>query len=87
MSLLEKFTRHPGSVGETYGQHFVAAMGFSFALFRAAFCCALHAIFPFLCERTGSRAIEDLHERMILKRAHDAGRRAPSPRGGSTVNA
>lgn len=87
MSLRERFTRHPGSVGETYGQHLVAAMGFSLALFRAAICCALHAVFPFLCERTGSRAIEDLHERMVVNRARAAGRPAPSRPGGKAVNA
>ncbi|MEQ9564080.1 MAG: DUF6356 family protein [Woeseiaceae bacterium] len=69
MSIQTKFTEHPATVGETYGQHFVAAMGFSFAMLRGAVCCALHAIFPFLCVDTGSRAITDLHERMVEKRS------------------
>lgn len=69
MSIQAKFTEHPATVGETYGQHFVAAMGFSFAMLRGAVCCALHAIFPFLCVDTGSRAITDLHERMVEKRS------------------
>ncbi len=69
MSLMRKFTEHPASVGETYGQHFVAAMGFSFAMLRAALCCAIHAILPFTFERTGSRCIETLYQRMVTNRA------------------
>lgn len=68
MSLASKFTKHPASVGETYGQHFVAAMGFSFALLKAAFCCAVHAVLPFMFEKTGSACITDLHERMVTNR-------------------
>jgi hypothetical protein len=69
MSIQVKFTEHPATVGETYGQHFVAAMGFSFAMLRGAVCCALHAVFPFLCVDTGSQAITELHERMVEKRS------------------
>jgi hypothetical protein len=69
MSIQDKFTEHPATVGETYGEHFVAAMGFSFAMLRGALCCALHAVFPFLCVDTGSRAICELHERMVTKRS------------------
>lgn len=69
MSITDKFTEHPAAVGETYGQHFFAAMGFSFAMLRGALCCALHAVFPFLCVDTGSRAICELHERMVTKRS------------------
>ena len=69
MSLTQKFTEHPATVGETYGQHFVTAMGFSLSLLRAAFCCGLHAIFPFMCEKTGSQCIEGLYERMVTNRS------------------
>ncbi|HSD69156.1 MAG TPA: DUF6356 family protein [Woeseiaceae bacterium] len=72
MSIRSKFTEHPASVGETYGQHFMAAMGFSAGLFYAAFCCALHAVFPFLCERHGSKAITDLYDRMTVNRQRQA---------------
>jgi hypothetical protein len=74
MPVTEKFTAHPATVGETYGQHFAAAMGFSLGLMKASLCCALHAVFPFLCERSGSRCIEQLHERMVQKRSRIAGR-------------
>ena len=72
MSLKQKFTEHPASVGETYGQHFAAAMRFSGALLGAAVCCAIHAILPFTFEKTGSNCIRDLHERMVAKRSRSA---------------
>lgn len=62
------FTAHPATVGETYGGHFRTAMGFSLRLFRAAFVCAVHAVFPFLFETTGSEYIADLHRRMVTHR-------------------
>ncbi len=68
MRLTRIFREHPETVGETYGEHFVAAMGFSLAMLRGALCCALHAVFPFLCEKTGSRCISDLHDRMLTHR-------------------
>lgn len=76
MNIAQKFNEHPATVGETYGQHFLMAMGFSLAMLRAAFCCALHAVFPFLCEKTGSRCIEGLYERMVTNRSRLAERQA-----------
>lgn len=69
MSLASKFTEHPATVGETYGQHFVSAMGFSFALFKAAICCGVHAILPFAFEKTGSNCITGLYDRMVTNRS------------------
>ena len=69
MSLKAKFTEHPASVGETYGQHFVSAMGFSLSMIRAAFCCAIHAILPFAFEKTGSDCITGLYDRMVTNRS------------------
>lgn len=69
MSLKAKFTEHPASVGESYGEHFVAAMGFSLSLFRAAFACMAHAILPFAFEKTGSHCITGLYDRMVSNRS------------------
>ena len=69
MSLMNKFTEHPATVGETYGQHFVSAMGFSLTMLRAAFCCAVHAILPWAFEKTGSVCITELHSRMVTNRS------------------
>ena len=77
VSLKRKFTEHPETVGETYGQHFAVAMGFSLAMLKAAFCCAIHAIFPWCYEKTGSDCIKGLHERMVENRDRLEGNRPP----------
>ncbi|MEM6513873.1 MAG: DUF6356 family protein [Pseudomonadota bacterium] len=69
MSLKERFTEHPATVGESYGEHFVTAMGFSVSLLKAAFCCGVHALLPFLFVKTGSHCITELHDRMVTHRS------------------
>jgi hypothetical protein len=66
LSLL--FTRHPASVGETYTEHMQVAAGFGFRLFLASMACFVHALLPFLFERTGSTAIQSLHGSMVISR-------------------
>lgn len=63
------FTEHPATVGETYGEHLVAATGFSLRMLLGALACLLHALLPFLFVKTGSRIITELHDRMVTKRA------------------
>ena len=67
--MTNRFTEHPATVGETYGQHFVTAMGFSLSMLRAAFCCAVHAVLPWMCVKTGSSCITELHDRMVTNRS------------------
>ena len=69
MRIFRAFTDHPATVGETYLEHMRCALGFSFTMIRSAACCALHAFLPFLFTTTGSRAIEDLHRRMVRQRS------------------
>jgi hypothetical protein len=59
--LSELFSRHPASVGETYTEHMQVAAGFGLRLFLASLACFVHALLPFLFERTGSTAIQSLH--------------------------
>lgn len=63
------FTEHPATVGETYTEHFRTAMSFSAVMIGGGLACLVHAFLPFLFERTGSTAIRNLHERMILHRS------------------
>jgi Family of unknown function (DUF6356) len=80
MRLRDLFTRHPATVGETYGGHFVFATGVGGRMILAGLACMLHGIFPFLFERTGSRTILDLHGRVTGgARGHVAGASAPAP--------
>ncbi|HVL59343.1 MAG TPA: DUF6356 family protein [Burkholderiaceae bacterium] len=58
------FTEHPRAVGETYLQHLRNAAGFGLALVAAGAACLVHAVLPFVFERTASQAVERLHARM-----------------------
>ncbi len=69
MALKDRFTDHPATVGESYTEHFSSAMGFSLSMFKAAFCCGVHAIFPFMFEKTGSQCITGLYDRMVTNRS------------------
>lgn len=57
------FTDHPQSVDETYLEHAAFAARFSGWLFLAAFAAAVHAVLPFLFEKTASRITARLYER------------------------
>ncbi len=67
--LLELFTAHPASVGETYFQHMASAASFVVPMVGAALAVFVHAVFPFLFVKTGSGIITKLHERMVLNRS------------------
>jgi hypothetical protein len=62
------FHRHPASVGETYLQHMGHAAAFGGWMALGAACCLIHAILPFLFEKTGSRIIARLHDRIVVNR-------------------
>lgn len=61
--MIELFTRHPQSVGETYFEHLGMAAGFAGTLMIATVVCAIHALLPFMFEKTGSRMIAELYQR------------------------
>jgi hypothetical protein len=91
LTLHHLFTDHPATVGETYLQHLASAWGFSWRMMLASIACLIHALLPFLFEKTGSRAITQLHDRMVVNRHRQARRGAalrPGQRGtaeGSTA--
>ena len=63
------FLSHPQAVDESYGEHFLFALGFAARLFGAGLAALVHAIIPCLFETTASRMIRDMHDR-IASRAH-----------------
>jgi hypothetical protein len=65
------FTEHPASVGENYLEHMISAGSFAVTLVLAGAACAVHAVFPFLFERTASARIANLHDRMVVNRHRD----------------
>ena len=74
MNLIRAFTEHPASVGESYVQHLGQAACFGTRMVAAGLACLVHGVLPFLFVRTGSHAIGELNDRMLLNR-----RRAPLP--------
>ena len=62
------FLDHPRSMGEGYFEHQRVAMSFAIDLLAASAACAVHALIPGLCVHTGSKAVADLNERLVLKR-------------------
>lgn len=58
--LMKAFIDHPQSVDETYWQHMQFAAGFSYKLLLAGMAAMVHAIFPFLFEKTASTIVRNL---------------------------
>lgn len=61
--MIELFTKHPRSVGETYFEHLLMASSFAGRMAIATFVCLVHAILPFMFEKTGSKMIADMYQR------------------------
>ncbi len=68
------FTDHPATVGETYPEHMGMAFSFGLRMIGAGVACLLHGMVPALFTKTGSNAIDALHDRMVVNR-----RRHPAP--------
>lgn len=81
MSVRDLFTAHPASVGESYGAHLRTAGGFGSRMVLAGLACLLHGLFPFLFVHTGSRTIEELHQRMVTGRRPAPARAEPAKAG------
>ena len=73
--LMRAFTVHPASVGESYFAHMRAAFSFGATMIAAGLACLLHGVLPFAFVKTGSRAVQVLHTRMVTQRD----RRSRSP--------
>ena len=57
------FNAHPASVDETYGEHFLFALKFAGLLFAAAGAALVHALLPFMFEKTAGKIIAKLYAR------------------------
>jgi hypothetical protein len=55
------FTAHPHAVGETYLEHAAFAGRYGAKMMVGGVAALVHAVFPFLCEKTGSRITRELH--------------------------
>ena len=63
------FTDHPASVGETYGEHMVAAGGFGLRMILCGIACLVHSVLPFLFVKTASRTVDQLYRKMVTHRS------------------
>ncbi len=61
--VLNLFTAHPASVDESFGEHFLFAIKFAGLLFAAAGAALVHAILPFMFEKTASKIIAKLYHK------------------------
>jgi hypothetical protein len=68
VNLNRAFTEHPASVGESYCEHLFRAVYFGTRMVFAGVACLVHGVLPFLFVRTGSRAIAELNDRMVVNR-------------------
>jgi hypothetical protein len=57
------FRDHPASVDETYFEHMVFAGRFSAKLFLAGSMALVHALLPFLFEKSASGIVRQLYEK------------------------
>ena len=65
------FLDHPRIVGESYFQHMGVALSFAGPVLVAGMAAVVHAIVPGLFQKTGSRTILTLHQR--IKGGHGRG--------------
>jgi hypothetical protein len=61
------FTKHPEDNDLTYTEHFKRSIKFSLKMFYGSAALFIHAFFPFMFEKTGSRIIIELDDEMIIK--------------------
>lgn len=59
--MLNPFTVHPASVGETYGQHLRFALQVGARMMLGGLAATIHGLFPFLFVTTASRSLEALN--------------------------
>ena len=66
------FKEHPESVGETYVGHAKVANRMGWVMIGTGICCLVHAVFPFLFKRTGSKMIRWMSLMARKRRPHQA---------------
>jgi len=65
---MKRSKSHLNNVGESYFQHMRQALSFTWAMLTASLCCLIHAFIPSVFEKTGSRVVTRLYDRMVVNR-------------------
>ena len=68
IKLLRFFTEHPTSVGETYFEHFLVAISFSFKLLITALAAFIHAFLPFFFKKFASKQIKEMNKKITIRK-------------------
>lgn len=68
MNPLHAFTDHPATVGESYRQHLVFAVGFGARMVGGGLACIIHGLLPFAWVTRGSETVRALHATLERKR-------------------
>ncbi len=63
------FTEHPRAQRLSYCQHFTRAARAALHTGRASLALAVHAVFPFLFQTTGSTIVHQLHQEHVYEKA------------------
>ena len=69
------FTAHPRAVGETYLEHGLFATRYGVKMTLGGIAVLVHAVFPFLFEKTGSCITRELNETLEASARRAAARR------------
>jgi len=62
------FIKHPATVGETYGEHLISALGFGTRMVVAGLACMVHGLLPAVFVTRGSDTVRSLYDRMLVSR-------------------
>ena len=68
IKLLRFFTEHPSSIGETYFEHFLVAISFSFKLLITSFAAFIHAFLPFFFKTFASKQIKEMNKKLTIRK-------------------
>ena len=61
------FLEHPRTVNESYFEHQIFALRFAWRLFKASLAAFVHALIPRCCEKTASKAIMEMHQKLVSR--------------------
>jgi hypothetical protein len=65
------FTKHPHKMNESYFQHLYCAAIFGFSMILGGIFCLIHAVFPFLFEKTGSNFLFKMTHNYVERSPHN----------------
>lgn len=65
---MPRIDQHLVDVDESYLEHMTHAGSFGLQMVVAGCACLIHAVLPFACITTGSKAISRLNDRMVVNR-------------------